>query len=73
MNRDILGSLDQVSSRDIVKRGRDKRQMTEILFYAVGGLALFLFGLVTLSEGLKKAASDQLRNILEKLYNQVNF
>ncbi len=40
--------------------------MTEILFYAIGGLALFLFGLVTLSEGLKKAASDQLRNILEK-------
>ncbi|MFC1984017.1 Na/Pi cotransporter family protein [Chloroflexota bacterium] len=40
--------------------------MTEILFYAIGGLALFLFGLVTLSEGLKKAASDRLRNILEK-------
>ncbi|MFC1898828.1 Na/Pi cotransporter family protein [Chloroflexota bacterium] len=40
--------------------------MTEILFYAVGGLALFLFGLVTLSDGLKKAASDQLRNLLEK-------
>jgi len=40
--------------------------MTEILFYAIGGLALFLFGLVTLSEGLKKAASDQLRNVIEK-------
>ncbi|MCK4791934.1 MAG: Na/Pi cotransporter family protein, partial [Desulfobacteraceae bacterium] len=40
--------------------------MTEILFYAIGGLALFLFGLATLSEGLKKAASDQLRNVLEK-------
>ena len=40
--------------------------MTEILFYAIGGLALFLFGLVTLSEGLKKMASDRLRNILQE-------
>jgi len=40
--------------------------MTELLFYAIGGLSLFLFGLVTLSEGLKKAASDHLRNVLEK-------
>jgi len=40
--------------------------MTEILFYAIGGLAFFLFGLTTLSEGLKKATSDQLRNVLEK-------
>ena len=40
--------------------------MTEILFCVTGGLALFLYGMVTLSDGLKKAASTQLRNILEK-------
>ena len=40
--------------------------MTEIVFCAIGGLALFLFGMATLSEGLKRAASAQLRNILEK-------
>ena len=27
--------------------------MTEILFSLVGGLALFLFGMITLSEGLE--------------------
>ncbi len=40
--------------------------MTEIVFCVIGGLALFLFGMVTLSEGLKKAASNRLRTILEK-------
>ena len=40
--------------------------MVKILFLISGGLALFLFGMVNLSEGLKSAASAHLRKILEK-------
>ena len=40
--------------------------ITKILFLLIGGLALFLFGMVNLSEGLKGAASARLRKILEK-------
>ena len=37
----------------------------ELIFGLIGGLGLFLFGMKTLSEGLKKVASDRLRNILQ--------
>ena len=40
--------------------------ITKILFLLIGGLALFLFGMVNLSDGLKRAASARLRKILEK-------
>jgi len=40
--------------------------ITKILFLLTGGLALFLFGMVNLSDGLKRAASARLRKILEK-------
>jgi phosphate:Na+ symporter len=40
--------------------------VTKILFLLTGGLALFLFGMANLSEGLKSAASARLRKILEK-------
>ena len=36
----------------------------ELIFGLIGGLGLFLFGMKTMSEGLKKVASDRLRNIL---------
>ena len=39
--------------------------MLELIFGLIGGLGLFLFGMKTLSEGLKKVASDRLRNILQ--------
>ena len=45
--------------------------MTEILFSLVGGLALFLFGMITLSEGLEKAASAWPRSVLEKSVSSV--
>ncbi len=35
----------------------------------VGGLALFLYGMEKMSEGLKKSAGDQMRNILSALTN----
>lgn len=38
-----------------------------IAFGTVGGLALFLFGLHTLSDGLKKVAGEKLKLTLEKL------
>jgi len=38
-----------------------------ILFGTIGGLALFLYGLRTLSDGLKKVAGDKLRLVLGKI------
>ena len=38
-----------------------------VAFGAIGGLALFLYGLHTLSDGLKKVAGDKLKLTLEKL------
>jgi len=37
----------------------------EMVLYSVGGLALFIYGIGLLSDGLKKAAGDKLRRILE--------
>jgi phosphate:Na+ symporter len=39
--------------------------MQDLIFGLIGGLGLFLFGMKTMSEGLKKVASDRLRNILQ--------
>lgn len=41
--------------------------MKDMLFGTIGGLALFLFGMGMLSEGLKKVAGNRLRRILEKI------
>ena len=38
-----------------------------VVFSVAGGLALFLYGLVTLSDALKKVAGDRMRVLLEKL------
>lgn len=40
-----------------------------VLFYLIGGLAVFLYGMRLLSEGLQKTAGDKLRSILEKFTN----
>jgi phosphate:Na+ symporter len=37
----------------------------EMIFGVIGGLGLFLFGMVLMSEGLRKAAGPKLKNILE--------
>jgi len=39
--------------------------MRELVFGVVGGLALFIYGMNLTSEGLKKAAGERLRKILE--------
>ncbi|UCB44473.1 MAG: Na/Pi cotransporter family protein [Spirochaetota bacterium] len=39
----------------------------EIIFGFIGGLGLFLFGMKTMSESLKKVAGDRLRNTLDIL------
>ncbi len=41
--------------------------LISIIFGVLGGLALFLFGLHTLSEGLNKVAGEKLKNMLERL------
>lgn len=41
--------------------------MTEMIFGVAGGLGLFLFGMIQMSEGLKKAAGTKLKNILESM------
>jgi phosphate:Na+ symporter len=41
--------------------------MKEIIFGVAGGLALFIFGMNLMSDGLKKAAGEKLRKILETL------
>lgn len=39
----------------------------DMIFGAVGGLGLFLFGMIQMSEGLKKVAGKRLRGILESM------
>jgi len=39
----------------------------EIVFGLIGGLAIFIFGMQFMSDGLKNAAGDQMQSILEKL------
>ncbi len=41
--------------------------MTSLIFGVAGGLALFIYGMNLMSDGLKKAAGERLRKILEKL------
>ncbi|QNO15152.1 Na/Pi cotransporter family protein [Alkalicella caledoniensis] len=41
--------------------------LKELIFGAIGGLALFIFGMQLMAEGLQKAAGDKLRRILEVL------
>lgn len=41
--------------------------MTNMIFGTVGGLGLFLFGMIQMSEGLKKAAGTKLKNVLESM------
>ena len=38
--------------------------MRELIFGVVGGLALFIYGMHLMSEGLKKVAGERLRKIL---------
>lgn len=39
----------------------------ELIFGLIGGLGLFLFGLVTLGEGLQKAAGNRIRKIIQSM------
>ena len=44
-------------------------QWTMLVFSLFGGLALFLFGMEQMSEGMKKTAGDKMRSILSALTN----
>jgi len=39
----------------------------DMIFGVAGGLGLFLFGMILMSEGLKKAAGKKLKNVLESM------
>ncbi len=41
--------------------------LKDMIFGTAGGLGLFLFGMIQMSEGLKKAAGKKLKNILESM------
>ena len=43
----------------------------DMVFYVVGGLGLFLFGMRVMSDGLKRAAGDRLRRLLHMLTKNV--
>ena len=36
----------------------------DIVFYVIGGMGLFLFGMTTMSDALRRVASDRLRQVL---------
>ena len=44
-------------------------QWTTLVMTLIGGLALFLYGMEKMSEGMKKSAGDRMRNILSALTN----
>ena len=46
---------------------RNQEMIRSMVFGTVGGLGLFLFGMLQMSEGLKKAAGKKLKNILESM------
>ncbi|PID61124.1 MAG: Na/Pi cotransporter II-like protein [Ignavibacteriae bacterium] len=48
---------------------RNSKWVMYLIFGLFGGLALFLFGMEMMSEGMKKTAGSKLRIILEKLTN----
>ena len=41
--------------------------MTEMIFGTLGGLGLFLYGMIQMSEGLRKTAGTKLKSILESM------
>jgi len=43
----------------------------DTVFYVIGGLGLFLFGMRVLSDGLKRVAGDRLRRLLHMLTKHV--
>ncbi|HCO93199.1 MAG TPA: hypothetical protein DIU00_04480 [Phycisphaerales bacterium] len=46
---------------------RKREMIRAMIFGTVGGLGLFLFGMLQMSEGLKKVAGKKLKNILESM------
>lgn len=43
--------------------------MTQNILYILGGVAIFLYGIELMGEGLKKSAGNKIRNIIEKTTN----
>jgi phosphate:Na+ symporter len=43
--------------------------MMSVVFYSLGGLGMFLFGMKVMSEGLQKVAGEKMRQILNMVSN----
>jgi len=61
----ILAS--QGRSHGLKPRGGTATNVVNVVFSAVGGIALLLFGLRTLSDALKRITGEQMRRLLERL------
>jgi len=56
-----------VAEIDKTLKLRSREMIRAMIFGTVGGLGLFLFGMLQMSEGLKKAAGKKLKKILESM------
>jgi hypothetical protein len=65
----FAGEVRSLIEREIRKTLADRKRglIREMIFGVVGGLGLFLFGMVLMSEGLRKAAGPKLKSILESV------
>ena len=61
-----LQEIIEAKIQDALKQ--HKREMIQVMiFWTVGGLGLFLFGMMLMSEGLKRIAGQKLKKILESV------
>ena len=61
-----LQEIIEVEIQDIIRQG-NREMIRAMIFGTIGGLGLFLFGMGLISDGLKKAAGQKLKNILESM------
>jgi len=66
-DRDAFGvSIRNIVEAELLKAGKDQKRsaVRNGIFGTIGGLGLFLFGMGLMSDGLKKAAGQKLKNLL---------
>lgn len=60
---EIIDSSDHSNDKKIMLRSM-AYSITDIIFYVVGGLALFLYGMKLLSDGLQSSVGEKMRSVL---------
>lgn len=61
----LIGIVDPIFAAD----SSGKIDWTMLIISLFGGLALFLYGMEKMSEGMKKSSGDRMRNILSVITN----